>query len=325
MNCKPHPTLHAVILFFAFFLTTQLEAKIRLLTFHYNLPELIEIQVKTLNKFIEDDFELIVFNDAKDPNVEQKIHETCDKYNILCIRYEPEWHLIDPLNDKFNAWTSDPNIYSHIGRFIPDWPKSHPHLHVSVRHCHVLQYALDHFGYHHDDIVGVIDGDCFPIRPVNLRNLINDNHIAGIRKYVVEDNLDYLWVVFTIFNPNTIPHKEDLNFQIDLINNKVHDTGSHTYHFLNDHPDVRCLKFPGEQSAGFYHWNVRELKKYGFNPAEISLIRDLDSLKNFSWPITVEFHVNNRFVHLGNSASNLPGYEEKMNCVRRFLKTIIKE
>ena len=317
MNCLSYSSLCSVILFLTLFFTNQIEAKVRLLTFHYNLPELLEIQIKTLNNFVQDDFELIVFNDAEDLKIAQKIKETCDKYNILCIRYEQEWHLTDPLNDKFQAWTKDPNIYSHISNFRLN--------HGSLRHSHVLQYALDHFGYDHDDIVGVIDGDCFPIRPLSLRTLLGDYHIAGIRKYVFEDKFDYLWVVFTIFNPNTIPHKEDLNFNIDLINNKVHDTGSHTYHFLKDHPEVKCLKFPGEQSFGFYSWNARELKKYGFNSAEISLIKDLDSLKNFPWPITVEFHVNNHFMHLGNSSSlYIPGQQEKLKCVHRFVLNILK-
>lgn len=322
--------LFSWILIFAFFFTNQIDAKIRLLTFHYNLPELIEIQHKTLKKFIKDDYELIVFNDARDPNTVREINEICNKYNILCVRFEPEWHLIDPLNERLLEWGEDPNIYSHIGSLVFTSEEGNlavkpRYNHPSIRHCHVIQYALDKFGYDHNDIVGILDGDCFPVRPISLRSLIADNDIVGIKKYVVEDKLDYLWVVFILFNPETIPHKEDLNFHVDLINNKVHDTGSHTYHFLKDHPDAKYFKFQGESSSGFYDWNDKQLKNYGFYSNEIAFIRDLDSLKNFPWPITVEFHVNNHFIHLGNSSFGLPGQREKINCVNRFLERTLNE
>ena len=314
--------LFSLVFLFALIFANHIEAKVRILTFHYNLPELIEIQHKTLKEFMKDDYELIVFNDAADPKIEREIKDTCAKYNILCVRFEPAWHQTDPLNEKLIEWGQNPNVYSHIGHLVEGdgTPKFN---HPSIRHCHVIQYALDHFGYNHDDIVCLLDGDCFPIRPISLKSLLADNDIAGIKKYVVEDQLDYLWVVFTIFNPQTILYKDDLKFHADLINNKVHDTGSHTYHFLKEHPDVKCLKFPGESSSGFYHWNDQELKQYGFYPNEIALIRDLDSLKNFPWPITVEFHVMNHFMHLGNSSFGLPGQREKINCINRYLQSFL--
>jgi hypothetical protein len=306
--------MRLLILLFALVFTNQMHAKIRLLTFHYNLPELIEIQYKTLKQFIKEDYELIVFNDASDPNHEQAIKDVCDKYGIQCIRFKPEWHLTDPFNAKIEEWANHSDLYSHIGLINPQHP--------SVRHCHVIQYALDLFGYNHNDLVALLDGDCFPSKRISLRKLLGDKDIVGIRKE--EGGVEYLWVVFVLFNPQTIPHKEDLKFHIDVINNQIHDTGSHTYHYLEDHPEIIYQKFHGEASSGFYHWNDQELTQYGFNSNEITLIRNLASLKDFPWPITVEFHVRNHFIHLGNSSFGLPGYREKIDCVKKFVKKSVK-
>ena len=73
-------------------LSNRVSAKVRFLTFHYNHPEFIEIQYQTFQKFMMDDYELIVFNDAKDPKFEIAIRETCEKYGIPCIRFQQEWH-----------------------------------------------------------------------------------------------------------------------------------------------------------------------------------------------------------------------------------------
>jgi hypothetical protein len=307
--------MHLFILLLTLFFTTQIDAKIRILTFHYNLPELIEIQHKTLKRFLKEDYELIVFNDAREPQHERAIQETCDKFGIRCVRFKPEWHDMDLLNAKVNEWAANPNLYSHIGNIHSQHP--------SVRHCHVIQYALDKFGYNHNDLVALLDGDCFLTRPVSFKKLLGNNDIIGIRKE--EGGYDYLWVVFTLFDPRTAPHKDDLKFHIDVINNQIHDTGSHTYHYLEDHPEVVYQKFKGEASSGFYHWSDEDMRNYGFTPNEIALLRDLDSLKGFPWPITVEFHINNQFIHLGNSSFGLPGHQEKLDCVKRFVKRILKK
>lgn len=309
------------IILFALFFSFQIDAKIRILTFHFNLPELIEIQHKTFKRFLKEDYELIVFNDACEEHHEKAIQQTCDKFGIRCIRFKPEWHDTDPFNTKVNEWAHNPQIYSHLGAIRPGVNLSHQ---PSVRHCHVIQYALDNFGYNHNDLVALLDGDCFLSRPTSFKKILGTNDIVGIRKE--EAGIEYLWVVFTLFDPRTVPYKEDLKFHLDVINNQLHDTGSHTYHYLANHPDIVCQKFRGESSSGFYHWTDQELQQFGFTANEIALLRDLDSLKEFPWPITVEFHVNNHFIHLGNSSSiHTPGIPDKLSCVKRFVKTILKK
>lgn len=69
----------------------------------------------------------------------------------------------------------------------------------------MIQYALDHYGYDHDDIIVILDGDAFPIRPLNLYHLLADNPIVGIKRLIQEDNMDHLWAPFIAFNPKALP------------------------------------------------------------------------------------------------------------------------
>lgn len=81
----------------------SLAAKVRILTFHYNEPSFIGIQHKCLKKFLTDDYELIVFNDPSCAINERAIQEVCDRFNIQCARFQPEWHESDPLNQRIRS------------------------------------------------------------------------------------------------------------------------------------------------------------------------------------------------------------------------------
>jgi hypothetical protein len=131
------------LLILVFLLDCRLFATVRILTFHYNQADFIEMQYKTFNKFLSDDFELIVFNDAKTEENEKAIENICHKYQIKCVRYQPEWHLTNPLNDYLKKRLEEPTTIGYWG-----WNGSTTieeiGTHPSVRHCHVIQYALDH-------------------------------------------------------------------------------------------------------------------------------------------------------------------------------------
>lgn len=115
-------TLKLFIFILVLFFSNEGYATVRILTFHYNQPEFIEIQYKTLKKFLMDDFELIVFNDAKTPENEKGIENICNEHGIKCVRFKPEWHLIDPLNIYLQECLQEPStigiwgliLYTHI-------------------------------------------------------------------------------------------------------------------------------------------------------------------------------------------------------------------
>lgn len=289
----------------------QLCAKVRILTFHYNKPQFIEFQYNTYKKFLEDEFELIVFNDAAKEEDEKAIGEMCDKYGIQCVRFKPEWHVTDPLNEYMQNCLNNPSVYSHI-HFKEPLCNS-----PSVRHCHVIQYALDHYGYNHDDIVVVADGDAFLIRPLSLKTFMGTSDITGIRRWIAEEDVDYLWVVFIAFDPKKIPHLHELRFHLDVINGKLHDSGAHFYHYLKTHPHLKVKKYLGQASTGFYHWNDSQLRQYGFNKEEAWLI------KNLPWPQCVEFHIDKHILHFGASSFEVEGGLVKEEYVSAFIHNLL--
>jgi hypothetical protein len=296
----------------------ELPAKIRFFSFQFNRPDFLELQWQLLRKFILDDYELIVFNDAKDPALEESIRKTCEINNIQCVRYEQELHRTDPLNKYILSCIEDPQNKSD---FVFDLENGHLTLEgvaqqSSIRHNHVIQYALDHFGYDHDDIVVLLDHDLFPIQPFSVREFLADVPIAGI-EMVDSGGIRYLWVPFLALDPKRLPNLESLKFHCDMINHYFYDTGAHTYHYLKENPDVRYKLYRRVFDREFYQMSVSQLKEFGFNKEEIYL------LKSLPWPGCIEFSIDYHFLHYGAGSADF--HPIKQAAVLRFLEKTLKK
>ena len=66
--------------------------KILIITHAYNRPEFIEIQHKTFQKFLADEYEFVVFNDARTDAMANQISEACQTNGVRCIRIPQEIH-----------------------------------------------------------------------------------------------------------------------------------------------------------------------------------------------------------------------------------------
>lgn len=297
------------------FLSSNAFCKVKILTFHFNRPDFIEYQYKTFKKFLMEDHELIVFNDAREPGMEEEIRLACEKYQIPCIRYEQHLHETDPLNEYLIELLNDPTlIHSHI-----HLDRNRIFEQASVRHCHVIQYAMDHFGYDHNDILVIADGDVFPIRPIKLRELMKYTPMIGISRRISAENLQYMWVPFIACDMQKLPNKRELQFHIDKIGGYIHDTGAHSYYYMKNHPSIAFQMYDGHASSSFYNLSSKVMQSHGFNQNEIDLVRALP------WPLCVEFHLEHRILHFGASSFAIEGHDIKSKCVLDFMKKILKQ
>jgi hypothetical protein len=285
-----------IVTFFSIFLvfSDPLFAKVRVLTFHYNQADFVEMQYKCMRKFLRDDSELIVFNDASTVENEQDIQDICDKVGVQCVRYKPEWHSADPLNNNPLA---------------------------SFRHARAIQYALDHFGYDHNDSVIIMDGDAFFIRPISVRERLQDLDIFGAARGDVGGKIvNYFWPPFIAFDPSKLPNRTDLKFNPSIIDDYWHDTGAESYHYLKNNPTVRYMRQYPEVTAMFSHIPQSELMSMGFNQAEIDLIRNLHILG-----CQVELHMDRCVLHFREVSFELGKHYEKLECLYKFMNKLLSK
>jgi glycosyltransferase involved in cell wall biosynthesis len=295
------------------FLSTDITAKIRLITFHYNRPDFLELQIELFKKFMVDDYELLVFNDAPNLENEKAIRDLCEANDIRCIRYEQAWHFQEPLTKTVHGWVNDPIFQrAYLGIYKGDSFEKVASS-VSVRHSNVIQFALNLVGYDHDDIVAIVDGDLFPIQPIKLREMMKDSDLLGpIRKV---DEADYIWVTFIAADMRTLPNKRELKCHLDFIDNKVYDTGSQTHYYLKNNPSARISRHKIYGSA-FEPLSTPELIQLPFSRKEKLLMRRLLRMTN------VEFQLGFRFMHFsGSSWDTAPRIKTRLT--KELLSTLL--
>jgi hypothetical protein len=285
-----------LFIFFIFILSKSLvfSEKVLIFTYSYNRPDFIEIQDRTFKQFLKDDYEFIVFNDANNEELCEKINQTCAQLKIRCIRIPQEIHRMP---------------------YLERWP-GEPWNHPTVRNSNVVQYSLDNFGFEHSGIVALFDSDLFLIKDFSIQEFLKDFDLAGVPQ--ARANLEYLWIGLVFLNMTTLPDKQMINFNCGRIGDVHVDAGGQTYHYLINHPSIHLRKIASYYSGDFLcdecrknniarcTHNTEILKQAGFNDIEIKYLHQ--------GLINCEFMHNQTFLHYRGGSNwdyQSPEYHQK--------------
>jgi hypothetical protein len=208
VRCKTNSCLlfFFVVSFFGIF-SAWASDKVLIFTYSFNRPDFIEIQQKTFQKFLLDDYEFVVFNDAKDPSLSGEIHKTCERLNIRCI----------------------------------DMPQ---HLHTakepSYRNARIVNYSLNQMGFDYDGIVALFDSDLFLVKEFSIKDYMQNYPLAGLyqERSSGSTKVDYLWVGIAFLDMRWLPDKKTINFGLGKVKRIQTDTGGYTHYYLSKHRNV---------------------------------------------------------------------------------------
>jgi len=297
-----HRTIVCILMLFPLFAY----AKVLIFTYAYNRPDFVEIQHKTFQKFVEDEYEFVVFNDAVDSSIYNQIHAVCARCGIRCI---------------------DIPQTIHNQPYLPREPEESYHA-PAVRNANVVQYSLNTLGFAHDDTVMLIDGDMFLVKKFNISQYMASYDLAGLK--CVNQDVDYIWIGLAFLNMATMPNKTTINFNCGRVGRVGVDAGGHTHDYLVSNPQARVRYFDncyincygGHTITSRYHnmqdkpYNTKLLRRLGFDPIAIELIE--------AGAHRIEFLLENKFFHY-RSGTNWNGqsskyHEAKTKLFTRFIE-----
>lgn len=198
---------------------TLFGSKVLIMTHSYNRPDFIEIQYKTFKKFLADEYEFVVFNDAPGKQVRADIKNMCKKLGIRCVSIPQEIH-------------TRPYLYRMPGENFPN---------ACTRCADVVQYSLDVMGFKHPGLVMIIDSDMFLIKDFSIKNFMQDKLIAGVPQS--RGPVHYLWNGLLFFDMTRLPDKEAINFNCGRIEDQPCDVGGYTHLYFKTHPQVHPFHF----------------------------------------------------------------------------------
>lgn len=297
------------------FITEGLFAeKVLLFTYSYNRPDFIEIQDKTFKKFLKDDYEFIVFNDASNDEMCEMITLTCARLNIRCIRIPQEIHA----RPYLKRWEGE-NF-------------NHP----AVRNCNVVQYSLDVLGFQHKGIVALFDSDLFLIKEFSIKDILSEHDLAGLPQSRNKDSItiEYLWIGIVFLNMSTMPNHETINFNCGRVKDIPVDAGGHTHCYLEDNPAIRlkrlnilnspfyfCDDCDRSSDCGYCNHNTDKLREHGFTENEIKFLH--------AGPTECEFIQDRAFFHYRGGSNwdyrSQEYHKKKTQILYDFIDDIMKD
>lgn len=189
---------------------------VKIITLSFNRPDFIELQLKTLKKWVKD-FEYVVYDNCPD----DAIKDECDRLGIKCIPIkifstDTSWAVGLSLNKMWDT----------------------------------LQYEKGKLWY--------IDSDMFLIG--ELPNL--DCDMAFIPQERGE--YTYPWTGLMYFNMDTLPHPEELKWQIDYSAKDTDVGGMNHYYLIENQPRILELEM----------YTMIDTNKYSYNGKDSDLKND---------------------------------------------------
>jgi len=202
-------------------LPSLLSARVLVMTHCYNKPEYICYQQRTFQKFLKDDYEFVVFNDASSPAIAEQVQALCSSLQVRSIRVPQKIH-------------KKPYYL----------PRQHGVGGASAECAETIQYMLDTVGFDHPDVVVLIDSDMFLVRPFSIRDCLGVNDVVAhpqVKKGPQGPIIHFLPNLL-FFNMPQLVDKRALCFNLGRIDGVFTDSGGFTHYYISRHPALKWHK-----------------------------------------------------------------------------------
>lgn len=309
------------------------DTKVLIFTYAYNRPDFIEIQARTFQKFLIDDYEFVVFSDAKDPDMQRQIHEVCNRFDLRCIDVPQTIH-------------SQPYLQRFSGE---NWDGP------AVRNSNVVQYSLDQLGFQHEGLVALFDSDMFLTRKFSFKEfMVNDSFVKNGYKENFSKTYDflqkagadinyslaglpqcknngsysasYLWIGLVVCDMPKLKDRETLSFNCGRLYDETDhpicvDAGGFSHYYLKNHPEALVRKITSQFFVYDPQIDPLILKKSGCDQMQIDAIQ--------SGLLSIEFLEHGAFLHYrggtnwDNKSSDF--HAKKTKALNNYIETILQK
>jgi hypothetical protein len=208
---------------------------LKIFTYTSNRAEHIDLQMKSFQKYLQEEFTFTVFNNATfgydarvDYNREKiQIDETCRRLGISVIDIQKDPGLIAELQ-SITSWGP---LFSTRGQYS----------NANFAHAYALCWTWKHIISKERGPVAILDSDVFLIQPIKLTDLLYQHDISNVLEGKTHPDgrcFRYLWPAIVLLNMAKLPEPETMNWFCGQIEGVPVDVGGHTHHYLQAHPEL---------------------------------------------------------------------------------------
>lgn len=178
--------------------------KVTIYTISDKRPDFIPIQYESFKKFINDNYEYVVINNAIDSKKRKRlISKTCEKIGVKCIEVKKV--------KNFNI-IGKQKVFNIFGKY----------KNPNIACAYPIKWAWEKMCKDKNDVIVLIDSDMFLIKQTSFVKELEGNNISfviqyrGIQKGKTA-SVTYPWNGICIFNHKKIKNLIDLNWDCGVI------------------------------------------------------------------------------------------------------------
>lgn len=175
--------------------------KISFFAFAVNDKFPIDIVYRQFKKYVKEEFEYILFNDAMTAEMEQNINTIANYNNIKCVRVPQNIHTMQDPSQAYAA---------------------------------TLNWAVHEYAPQNDyEVVVLMHTDVFPICDVVVSDIIGENIAASTTEFRIMNGkgITYFYPALTMINMKKLTNPHELDFRPDT----GLDCGGRTKDFIKNH------------------------------------------------------------------------------------------
>jgi hypothetical protein len=206
---------------------------IHVFIFAFNRPDLLEIQIDCLHKFLANDFCVNVIHDTRN-------HQFVEEFKNSLITVSKKYP------DR---------------RFIYYEHESPIGLQSSEYHSNVLQWTQDNLvSQLSNSNVLFLDHDMFLIEDLDLLKYLEDYDIVGLLQ--TREHVEYVWPGLVAFNTTVI---NEIDWKCGKVEGQSVDSGGGTYKLLRN-PNNRFMDTGAEYPDSYKNWDLTDSAvTHGYN------------------------------------------------------------
>jgi len=229
---------------------------LKIYAFTSNRPDLIELQLLSFEKYLQEPFTFTIFNNSKFDRTHEynAINGMCKRFGISVFDVEKDQDLID----RCNAVEKSCTVFNDQGR----WSNG------NCAGCYACCYVWEKFIAKETGNICLLHPDVFLMSPVKLTDYLQSSPLCFIPQ--TRENLGgfHMHDALVLADMSRLPDPLSINWWGSLVNGIPTDIGGQTYFYLKNHPELEPTYI-----TPWYHEDDPEVD---FHPAEYEIFAIAD-------------------------------------------------
>ena len=260
-------------------------------------PELLELQVASFKKYLQEDFELTVFSSeafTHDPKKAKKVREVCRSLSIQVIDVQRDSVIEAAFKKSLNT-----SAFGEDDRYAGGL--------CGHGFNFALQWAWEKVISKEQGLICLLHADVLLMEPIKFTDYLREQPLC----FKPIGSIAHMWDALVLADMSKLPDPEAIVWLPSTVEGEWRDTGGPTYYWLKAHPEVKRLLLSDT--------HISDDSATDFHPSRYSFFNLPDGKRVFHYHSGSRWYTNmSAYLNLSIEKSN-EYHERKLAFTRKVI------